>query len=136
MATVLQVRKSRSEYVLQASTQIRAYAGASVSVSCRVSAVRLARSNKVFNSRSGHGKNIFLVHCLPPVKPNPSFEARPNIKTPGPHNGLALFSIVRAWGFAAGPASTRTLGITKRTCGVSGRKCGAQRRGSKSHGAA
>ena len=50
------------------------------------------------------------------MPPNPSFEARPNIKTPGPLNGLALFSIVRAWGFAAGPASTRTLGVTTEPC--------------------
>ena len=25
------------------------------------------------------------------VRPNPSFEARPNIKMPGPHSGLAYF---------------------------------------------
>ena len=47
--------------------------------------------------------------------PNPSLEARPNIKTPGPRSGLAqwagAFSTARAWRFAVGPASARTLGL-------------------------
>ena len=31
------------------------------------------------------------THRAPPVRPNPSLEARPNIKTPGPRSGLAHF---------------------------------------------
>ena len=64
-----------------------------------------------FNPIIASIRRIAFITLLP-ARPNPSFEARPNIKTPGPHNGLALFSILRAWGFDAGPASTRTLGIT------------------------
>ena len=44
------------------------------------------------------------------MRPNPSLEARPNIKPPGPHGGRGAFSTVRAWRFAVGPASARTLG--------------------------
>jgi hypothetical protein len=36
------------------------------------------------------------------VQPNPSVNARPNIKTPGPRGGAGLSSTARAWGFAAG----------------------------------
>ena len=45
------------------------------------------------------------------VRPNPSVEARPNGKPPGPAPGCAIILPARAWRLAVGPASPRTLGL-------------------------
>ena len=49
--------------------------------------------------------------CVSTARPNPSVEARPNSKTPGPRGGASLSSTSRAWRFAVGPASPQTLGL-------------------------
>ena len=70
-------------------------------------ALAVARSGK----QNGSHAKFNLVHLARALMPNPSLEARPNIKTPGPRSGLAHFSTARAWRFAVGPASARTLGL-------------------------
>jgi hypothetical protein len=43
------------------------------------------------------------------MMPNPSFEARPNIKKQGLRGGAGLSSTAQALSFAVGPASIQTL---------------------------
>ena len=44
-----------------------------------------------FTKVSNTGGTLRTLPLLPAVMPNPSLEARPNIKTPGPRSGLAHF---------------------------------------------
>jgi 8-oxo-dGTP diphosphatase len=49
------------------------------------------------------------------VRPNPSVEARPNGKPPGPRGAQGISCASRAWRLAVGPASPQTLGLTTNT---------------------